>query len=202
MNKKYQTLIISPHCDDEVLGCGGVIYNRKDDDVFVYYLGVDDFHVISKEERIKEVQSVANFLNFEFKISNNPVNNFRKQDIIDLINQTQPDEVFIPNPSFNQDHKEVYEACLIALRPHDKNFFVKNVFVYEVDQYQTWAGSEFTPNYFEKIDLDKKIYAYKLHKSQVRAMRPPELIEKFCYIRGLSSNYDYAEGFFILRIIK
>ena len=207
MNKnKYKTLIISPHCDDEVLGCGGILNNRIDEDVFVYYIGIDNFHIISKQDRLLEVDNVANFLNFEYNIGENVVNNYKKSDIIneitDIINLTKPNEIFIPNNSYNQDHKEVYDACLIALRPHDKNYFIDNIFVYEVEQYLTWMPNDFEPNYFEEIDIDKKIETYKLHKSQLRGMRPPELLEKFSYIRGLSSNLEYAESFKIIRMVK
>jgi LmbE family N-acetylglucosaminyl deacetylase len=202
----YRTLVIAPHCDDEVLGCGGILNNRSSDKVFVYYLGADDFHIVNRQERLAEVENVARFLNFEYQVSNNPVNNYDKKNLIneitDVINSKKPLEIFIPNPSYNQDHQEVHQACLVALRPHDKNFFVKNVFIYEVEQYLLWAASDFKPNYFEQIAIEKKIEAYKLHSSQVRSMRPPELLKNFAAINGLSSGYDYAEGFVILRMVK
>jgi len=203
---KYKTLIISPHCDDEVLACAGILNNRKNEKTFVYYLGVEPFHIIKKEDRIKEVENVSKLLNFDYKIGNNQVNNYKREIIIneitDLINELQPEEVFIPNPSYNQDHQEVYDACLIALRPHDLNHFVPNVFIFEVEQYLLWGENKFEPNYFESIDIKKKIDAYKLHKSQIRKMRPLELLEAYSYIRGLSSNLEYAESFKVLRIVK
>lgn len=205
MKKTYKTVIISPHCDDEVLGCGGILNNRKGN-TFVYYLGVDVFHVVKREIRVNEVESVARLLGFDFEIGSNVVNFYQREVLInqitDLINEIKPEEIFIPNPAYNQDHKEVYDACIIALRPHDLNHFIPNVYVYEVDQYLLWGKNEFEPNYFEKIDIDKKIEAYKLHKSQVRNFRPPELIKSYAYIRGLSSKLDYAEGFRILRQVK
>ena len=64
---KIDTLIISPHCDDEVLGCGGILHNRKDIKTFVYYLGIDIHHVITRAERINEVDAVSKFLNFDYR---------------------------------------------------------------------------------------------------------------------------------------
>lgn len=200
----YKTLIISPHCDDEVLGCGGAIKNR--DNVFVYYLGVEDFHIVTREERLTELDKVAKYLGFEYAIINNPVNQYSKHQLIsqltEIINQIKPEEIFIPNPSYNQDHREVYDSCMVALRPHDQNHFVKRVFVYEVDQYLLWGDSDFQPNYFEKIDIITKQNAYKLYQSQVREMRPVSLLKDYASIRGLSSGLSYAEGFKIIRFVK
>ena len=203
----YKTLIISPHCDDEVLACGGILNNRKNDKTFVYYLGVDLFHVVKRKDRIKEVEDVANFLGFEFEISNGQVNNYKRElminEITDIINDLCPEEIFIPNySSYNQDHKKVHDACIIALRPHDLNHFVPNVFIYEVEQYLLWGENDFQPNYFEKIDIKNKMDAYKLYNSQVRSMRPPELLENYSKIRGLSSNLEDAESFKIIRMVK
>ena len=207
MKNKYKTLIISPHCDDEVLGCGGILNNRKDDKTYVYYLGVDLFHVIKRKDRIKEVQEVADFLQFEFEISNGQVNNYKTgliiNEITDIINEIRPVEIFIPSGyGYNQDHKAVYDACMVALRPHDLNYFIPNVFIYEVEQYLLWGENDFQPNYFEEIDIKNKMDAYQLYKSQVRSMRPPELLKDYSHIRGLSSNLEYAESFKIIRMVK
>jgi LmbE family N-acetylglucosaminyl deacetylase len=208
MNNECKTMVISPHCDDEVLGCGGILDNRKGfSNTFVYYLGVDLFHIVKREVRLSEVKSVASFLNFEFVVGKNTVNSYQKDliinEITDIINELKPEEVFIPNgAAYNQDHKEVYDACIIALRPHDLNHFVPNVFVYEVDQYLLWGDNKFEPNYFESIDIRNKIGAYQLYNSQVRSFRPPELLEKYAYIRGLSCKLEYAESFKIVRMLK
>lgn len=208
MNSTYKTVVISPHCDDEVLGCGGILDNRKKyNNTFVYYLGVDLFHIVKRETRVAEVESVASFLNFDFTIGKNTVNTYKKEliinEITDVINDLKPEEIFIPsNTSYNQDHKEVYEACMVALRPHDLNHFVKNIFIYEIDQYLLWGQSGFEPNYFESINIENKIKAYKLHNSQVRSFRPPELLEKYSYIRGLSCKLEYAEAFKLIRKVN
>lgn len=209
--KHFDTLVISPHCDDEILGCGGAIWNRTKklkSNVFVYYLGVEDHHIVSKEERLKEVEKVAKFMDFEYTVGNF-VPNFQyalKLEIInritELINKTKPNEIFIPcGKSYNQDHQTIYESCLVALRPHDINHFVKRVFVYEVDQYNVWPNPEFKPVYYEAIDGGAKIKAYQLHKSQVREMRPTQMLYHFAKIRGYSCKKEYAEGFEILRWI-
>jgi LmbE family N-acetylglucosaminyl deacetylase len=208
MNNTYKTLVISPHCDDEVLACGGILDNRKRyNNTFVYYIGVDLFHIVKREIRLEEVKAVASFLNFDYIIGKNTVNAYKKEliinEITDIINYLKPEEVFIPNgAAYNQDHKEVYSACIIALRPHDLNHFVPNVFVYEVDQYLLWGENMFEPNYFEAINVENKIKAYELYKSQVRSFRPSELIRSYSFIKGLSCQLKYAEAFKTMRGVK
>ena len=205
MSRSCKTLVISPHCDDEVLACGGMLDNRKVyNNTFVYYLGVDLFHIVKREVRLEEVKAIASFLNFEFTVGKNTVNTYKREliinEITDVINDLKPDEVFIPNgTTYNQDHKEVYDACIIALRPHDLNHFVNKVFVYEVDQYLLWGENTFEPNYFEAINVKNKIKAYELYNSQVRSFRPSKLIESYSYIRGLSCKLEYAEAFKLIR---
>ena len=196
-------LVIAPHIDDDVLGCGGVI----DKDTLVVYCGVDDYHVVSREERIKEADSVKEYLGNEYKLYHgHKVNNYKSVDLIDefskTINNHKPEEIYIPYPSYNQDHRAVYEAVMISLRPHDINFFVKKVLVYEQPHVFLWSDTykdNFKPNYFVPIDVDRKVKAYELMKSQVRDFRSSEDIRALSQLRGTQSGCDYAESFQIIR---
>lgn len=203
MSKK---LIISPHIDDEILGCGGIL----DKDTFVLECGVDKFHVVSRDTRILELKQAQKLLGFEFKILTNLVNNYNVPTLIDqlsdTINEVKPDRVFIPYPSYNQDHRAVYEAALIALRPHDINYFVKKVLVYEQPHVFLWDYSydiknSFKPNYFIPIDVELKNKAYRCLESQVRNFRSPEFVEELAKVRGRQSQLKYAEAFEIIRWI-
>ena len=69
------SLIISPHVDDEVLGCGGILGK----DCLVYYCGIDETrwneknrltdpdHRIPTDLRFKEIERVAKLLGFTFE---------------------------------------------------------------------------------------------------------------------------------------
>jgi N-acetylglucosamine malate deacetylase 1 len=200
------TLVLSPHVDDESLGCGGVLNNRRAAGLaaFVYWFGVEDFHVVPRSQRLEEAQAVAAHLSFRFEVGPNRPNRYDPRELIDplqdLINRLRPREIFIPSRAFNLDHAAVHDASLVALRPHDRNHFVPRVFVYDPDQYRTWAPSHLEFNYYEPIDLRAKTQAYLLHRSQVRAMRPPELIEYFAAMHGLSAGVPHAEAFHVLRL--
>ena len=121
----------------------------------------------------------------------------------EIINRDKPEEIYIPHPSYNQDHRACYEACLIALRPHDINHFTPKVLIYEQPQVYLWNNNyrEFKPHYFKEIDIDKKILLYSMLESQVREFRSPECIKSMAKVRGSQIRAEYAEAFEILRIV-
>jgi len=210
MNKKERInkkLIVSPHIDDDVLGCGGII----DENSVVLYCGANESEIPdrpSSEIRLKEAQKVSAFLGNEFILLDNKVNNYALVTLISQIekhiNQIQPEEIYLPHPSYNQDHRTVHAASITALRPHDKNYFVKKVMIYEQPHVFLWdhAAKNFIPNYFAEIDVDKKIQAYQLMQSQVRSFRGSDMIRSLAQLRGSQSNFKFAEAFQILRWIQ
>lgn len=204
MNKK---LILSPHVDDDVLGCGGIL----DSNSLVLYCGLDETGIKdrpSEQKRLEEINDVIKITDHKYEILDNLVNRYKKHDLIGeferVINHYKPDEIYLPHPSYNQDHVEVYESSMVALRPHDLNYFVKKVFVYEQPHMLFWDnnGVEFKPNYFVPIDIEKKIRVYTLMKSQVRSFRSPDHIKAISKLRGGQSDCDYAEAFKILRWVN
>ena len=210
--KKYNKLVISPHIDDEILGCGGIL----DENTFILHCGVENRYIngdmsISVVTRISELEKVSDFLKFDFKLLDNKVNSYKLNDLIGEfeknINQIKQEQVYIPYPSYNQDHRIVYEAALVALRPHDINFFVKKILVYEQPHVYLWdkthnINGTFIPNYFVPINVDKKIKAYEYMKTQVRNFRSPEQIKSMATLRGAQSNSSYSEAFQILRWVE
>ena len=195
-------LVIAPHIDDEVLGCSGIL----DENTFVLYCGVEDRSYVSKEERIQELEAVRSIAEFKYELLTNEVNRYNLRNLIGeferLINNLKPDMVFVPHPCYNQDHREVHKAALVALRPHDQNFFVKKVLTYEQPHVFFWYHNDHDPiqiNYFVPIDIEKKIKFYNLLKSQVRSFRSPEHLMAMAVLRGGQSNCKHAEGFEILR---
>jgi len=204
--QKNVKLIISPHPDDEVLGCASIL----DKKTFVYYCGIDEkfvppdpTHRIGMDKRLIEIEKVSKFFKFKYKVNyESYVNNYHIQHFIvkieEIINKQKPDIIFIPHPGYNQDHKVIFSASYIALRPHDKNFFVRKVLVYEAI-HDMWSYERFEANCYKWLDINKKIQGYKLHESQVRSFRSPEQMKALARIRGWESGLDYAEAFQILR---
>jgi N-acetylglucosamine malate deacetylase 1 len=201
---QFKKLIISPHADDEVIGCSSVL----DKDAFVYICGVDESKFpsdsVSVHHRINDLEEASKVLSFSFEVNeNSKVNHYSETEFIDvfekLINRIKPQSVFIPCPDYNQDHKAIHHAAIIALRPHDKNFFVKRVLVYEMSHNAVWNPAPMNLNYFVPLDVEKKMLAYSKYTTEVRGMRSPDMLGHVASIRGAAINAKHAEAFEIIR---
>jgi len=221
-------LVIAPHVDDDVLGCGGIL----DAETVTFYCGVDEHHVVSANERLNEAIALSRRTGGRFwwpgvdpfatdqvyhdigavllHSTSRVVNEYTIPSLVAdfecVINAEQPDEVFIPWPSYNQDHRAVYEAALVALRPHDANHFVRRVLAYEGSQvnYWDWAlpGLVFHPTYFVPIEIEEKLARYACMPSQVRDFRSPDALRALALLRGGEANVPAAEAFVILRWVE
>ena len=196
-------LVIAPHIDDEAVGCGGIL----DKDTYVYFCGVDWFHEISQAERLKEADNVSEHFGYKYEVNTMPVvNDYDTNYFINVfqkvINEYAPDKIYIPYPSYNQDHRAIYDAAMIALRPHDRNFFVKKVLVYEGMGAFQWYKTDYEVNHFVKINIDRKITGYLLHQSQVRAHRSTEHIRSLANLRGSQIGVEYAEAYIVKRWVE
>lgn len=214
-------LIIAPHADDEVLGCGGLIEKacRYNNQVKVVVLSVGDIVFPHSNEkvlgttRIKELEEALEVLgcsDFEvmYQDKDSLLDTIPKAEIIakldKILNDFIPTMVFIPLPSYHQDHVVLFETCFAALRPKP-NRFIKLIAMYEYPliswQYQKfWNTGELYLDLSNTIQ--KKVESYLKHKSQIRPhnhLISPESVIKWAEMRGLETGLAYAEKYYILR---
>ena len=195
---KTQTLlVVAPHPDDEVIGCGGLINKITENGgrVYVLYLTVGETRDFSKrgysglEERRKELEEVSKFLKFDgFDLAFEGNDYHLKLDILGQkalmdvierespvsIERVKPTIIAFPSPaSYNQDHRIAAVAAHAATRPAqaDSKHFVSTVLAYE-EPADVWSWQErIEPNFFvplSKHELLIKIAALKIYKSQLR----------------------------------
>ncbi|KGR89810.1 hypothetical protein CD30_15000 [Ureibacillus massiliensis 4400831 = CIP 108448 = CCUG 49529] len=218
---KERILIIAPHADDEVLGCGGLIEKacRFNNEVKVVVVAVGDItHTHSGEKvfaetrisELKEALEVLGCVNFEvmYKDKDSLLDTIPRNEIISkldtIIDSFLPTLVFIPLPSYHQDHIVLFEACFASLRPNP-NHLIKLIAVYEYPLI-SWQFKKFwnTGELYLDISetIEKKIEAFLKHKSQRRPAKhliSPESVKKWAEMRGLESGLEYAEKYYILR---
>jgi len=207
-----KVLILSPHMDDEVLGCGGLIAQIADKEpalLHIHYF--NDFHPLFDARTLrKENEKLISKIGCTKSVSlHKKVNRLDSipiaehiNEIEGLINTYSPDTLLVTFPSYNQDHRRIFEATITATRPHDKNFFVKNILVYE--QPETIQANRiitnFTPHIFQPIDINKKIELYKIYKTQIRKYRTFDHLKYLAGLRGMQCNFPFAESFMVIRI--
>ncbi|MEK7166586.1 MAG: PIG-L family deacetylase [Patescibacteria group bacterium] len=202
MDLTHKTLlVIAPHPDDEVLGCGGLIQKVKQagGNVYVLYLTVGDTQDFSKKgtstakERTTEIEKVVRFLGVDgYDIAHNGDHHL-KLDVMGQhavmqtierkspvsLEKVMPDIVAFPSlHSYNQDHQLVAQATHAALRPAEAGtkYFVPTAIAYEMPADEWCIQNRPVPNTFVQLNQEEmriKTQAMKLYVSQMRSFPNP-----------------------------
>ena len=223
--KNQRLLVIAPHSDDEVLGCGGLISKIKNEGgkvfVLIFNLGFEkDDTKESQEKRKNEVREAMNALKVDdYHLVHDQPDNNRDLDVeplhslIEVIESTSnvslekitPTIVAIPTIfSHHQDHVHVHHACIAALRPISTP--ISNIVLsYEAPEHSRWSASGvFEPNLFIEIDdvIENKIMAFNKYHSQIRpGGRDADNIRNQAKYRGQEVGKNLCEAFFVHRFI-
>lgn len=220
---KKKILIIAPHPDDEVLGCGGIMkkYTKEGHSVFVLILtngssvryGDKMIDTLQKEalscNEILGVEKVIFKDLPEQKLDGLPVIDIVKE-IEAVVDDLKPEVVYTPHKGdINQDHGAIFNATMIAIRSMNK--YVQEIYCYETLSSTEWGNPSqekaFLPNVFVNIEneIEDKIIAMKKYESQMREWphsRSEEGIRTLAKYRGMQANLDLAESFILIRKIN
>ncbi len=217
-------LVIAPHPDDEVLGCGGTIAKHVNNADCVYVAivtkGCEPIfppeQVAQVREECKKADSYLGvketvFLDFPAAMLETVSRYEFNGAFIKLIQSMKPDIVYLPHRGDMQlDHKMVVDAAMVALRPKYKHV-VKKIYAYETLSETGWdlpnATNDFIPTSYNDISgyLDKKVEALRMFKSQIEGFpnaRSIETVKALAMYRGSSMNLKSAEAFEIIREIQ
>lgn len=217
-------LIISPHPDDEVLGCGGTIKRLASEGHNVYVLIVTRGNKESySQERIDNVRREAIIAHRILGVSDTRFLNFPAPNldlvsiaeissaIFSVISELHISSIYLPHKGdIHNDHKVVFNAGLVAARPVHGNP-VRRIFCYETLSETEWAApfnsDAFIPTHFLNITdyFGSKQDAMKCFKSQLREFPNPRSllsIEALARLRGSTVGFDYAEAFMTIRTIE
>ena len=218
-------LILSPHADDEILGCGGMISKYSKIGYHIYVVVLTNANIgapqLFSEKEIKDIRKESEKANKvvgtkKLIFENLPALNLQKIPLYEISNlikkyiiKLNPEIVFIPsNNDIHQDHKIIFNAAKVALRTNELNS-VKKILSYEILSETEWNEDEntFSPNYFIKLNrlnINKKIKAFMHYKSQIKKFPHPRSKEAIFYLsklRGSKVFMEYAEAFKVEKIL-
>lgn len=203
-----RVVVVAPHADDEVLGCGGTIQHLRATGCRVFVHIVANRVIEHREDPVyvartkRAAESVARILGVEQVFYGDLPDERLDAPLIDVITSIEkvmeavtPDVVFVPNATdSDQDHRAVAKACRVACRSVD------TVFAYEVPG----PSRGFVPNYYVDISryLAMKITAMKCYDGEMRPYPHPRSergLEYHARFRGMDAQLEFAEAFLVLK---
>ena len=194
-------LVVAPHPDDEIFGCGGLMYRVKKEGgkVFVLYLTVgttQDFSrsgLSTEDERVREIKRVVKKMRIDdYRIAfpgnehHLQLDHLPQKALIDEIERGElsleklrPTILAFPSSyDYNQDHRAANTACITATRPVSGNFKHTPQLLLEYEYPAVgWSPlSGPSPNFFLALDeksLSAKLDSLTLYASQMKVKKGP-----------------------------
>lgn len=217
-------LVVAPHPDDEVIGCGGIIAKRvaNGDRVVVAIMTEGCMPLYSgafvENERTETIRAAMRLGVKNLAVSNFPaamLDTVPQWEINLALNEIfknfQPDEVYIPHKGdIHKDHQIIAAACMVAARPKAGEKSIK-VLAYETISETDWnepsSENAFIPNVFVDITnhMKDKLEAMGMYKSQLQdspAARSLEGMKAVAAHRGAIVGVKYAEAFMLIREVE
>jgi len=223
---KKTVLVIAPHADDEVLGCGATMKKHALNGDSVHVLIATNASVgapeLFKPEQVEAIRAEAlnahrllgvagtHFAEFPApRLSSSPAYPISNR-IGELVRELAPEVVYLPHPGdLHEDHRVIYRSALVALRP-GRSQCPAEVYCYETLSETEWApvqGDErFEPNVFVDVSscFEAKLEAMKCFQSQLMEFphsRSLEALEALAKLRGATVHVARAEAFELERLI-
>lgn len=218
-----KTLVVAPHPDDELLGCGGTLLRRVADGGTVAWLLMTaiteeaGWTVERIQQRTGEIDRVCEGLQVgpchfyalgfpSAELDRIPMSVLVKR-ISEAFSDFQPDEVLLPYPGdVHSDHRVTFEAAS-ACTKWFRYPSVKRVLAYETPSETDFGidprDSGFKPNVFVDIDvqLERKIELMKIYSSEMGEFPFPRsegALRALAQLRGSQAGYEAAEAFSLL----
>jgi LmbE family N-acetylglucosaminyl deacetylase len=216
-----RTLVVAPHPDDEILGCGGVMARLADAGAETYVAVVTEGRPPAySSEFVARVQQEALEAHALLGIRETFWLGLPAAELSEiphaslnaalgkLVGELQPRTLFLPFVGdIHRDHQLIFTSSLVAARPHQA-IYPQLVLAYETMSETNWNAPyltpAFTPNVFVEISdqLERKLDAMRCFSSQIR--QPPhersiEALRALAVLRGATVMRRAAEAFVLIR---
>jgi len=217
-----KVLIITPHPDDETLGCGGTILRHLKEGDQVYWLicttiteelGFSKERIEKRAAEINRVNQAFRFtgfrqLGFPTTFLDQVPQNQIIEEISKFLTEIQADTLYLPyRNDVHSDHANVFDASISCTKSF-RYPFVKRVRVYETLS-ETEFGLRtddpgFKPNLWIDISsfLDQKVEIMKIYQSEVADHPFPRSIDcivSLAKLRGSTIAVNFAESFISIK---
>ena len=219
-----KTLVIAPHPDDELLGCGGTLLRRSAEGGTIGWLLMT---AITEEagwqtekvaQRAREIQRVREGLGVQSQhffpsgfptaeLDQIPMSKLVSR-ISDVFKQFEPEEVLLPYPGdVHSDHRITFEAAC-ACTKWFRYPSVRRVLVYETPSETDFGidprDSGFRPNVFIDISQfeDRKMKLMAIYESEMGEFpfpRSEKALSALAQVRGSQSGFEAAEACILIR---
>lgn len=214
-------VIVTPHPDDETLGCGGTILKEIAKGNKVHWLIVTKMNdQVFDKKRVQKRQREIEQVNQEYQFTNVVELPFFAAELdtvsigtlVEAISKEfqiiQPEIVYAPYRSdAHSDHKVAYDATMSCTKWF-RYPSVEKVLVYETlsetDFIMNTDANGFRPNVFIDITqyLNKKIEIMKIYESEISDHpfpRSEKTIRALATLRGAAAGVTAAEAFMLVK---
>jgi N-acetylglucosamine malate deacetylase 1 len=219
-----KTLIVAPHPDDELLGCGGTLLRKVAEGGTVAWLLMTaitekaGWTAERIQQRAGEIDRVREGLQIAprhlyalgfptAELDRIPMSVLVKR-ISEVFSDFQPDEVLLPYPGdVHSDHRVTFDAAS-ACTKWFRYPSVKRVLAYETPS-ETDFGIDprdlgFKPNVFVDIggQLERKIELMQIYASEMGEFpfpRSEKALRALAQLRGSQAGFEAGEAFMLLR---
>lgn len=215
-------LVVAPHPDDEVLGCGGTIARMSElgeVHVAVVTAGRAPRFAAAQARAVRREAKAAHrllgvahthFLDLPAAELDTVAHADVNAALQEVVRRVGPRTILAPFPGdIHLDHQLVFRSCLVAARPRSFDAPVR-LLAYETLSETNWGAPgidpAFAPTVFVDIaaTLETKIAAFECFESQVRPFpdeRSPIAIRALAALRGATVHRHAAEAFILIREI-
>jgi len=216
-----KVIVIAPHPDDELIGCGGTLLRYASENKRIGWIIVTSMQekygwsLEKIKERDNEIKQVGKGLKIQQKnifqlnfptvrLDTIPMEKIVKK-LSHIIKDFEPNEIFIPNQSdIHSDHKIIFNAACSSVK------WFRNPSINRILCYETISETDFSfenigfkPNVYIDISetINKKIELLNIYKSEVGEFpfpRSNDSVIALSKIRGSQSGFNAAESFQLL----
>jgi LmbE family N-acetylglucosaminyl deacetylase len=216
-----RTLVVAPHPDDEILGCGGTLLRRKNEGGVVGWLVVTGMteeagwpveQIRLRDEEIAKVVAMVGFdAVFNLRLPATRLDELPMSELVSAFSSVfksfEPEEVLVPHRGdVHSDHRVTFDA-VAACAKWFRYPSVRRVLAYETPSETEFGLSKeiaFEPNFFVDIGayLERKLEVAKVYQSELGEFpfpRSVRAIRALAEWRGACAGYLAAEAFELLR---